>query len=894
MAWYQQLVNLMRSERLSRDLDREMAFHLSERADELVAGGLSRPEAVREARRRFGNGTLQKDRMHDADVLVWLESILADLRYAARVLRRSPGFTLVAVLSLALGIGANTAIFSLIDAVMLRSLPVPHPEELVQVMMDDNDVLTNPIWEQLRGRPELFASAFAFTSGGEPTFNLAAGGESRRVPGSWVSGGFFGGLGLTPAAGRLIKPADDVRGCPAVAVLGYGFWQSAYGGSPAAIGKTLSLDGHPFEILGVAGRGFTGLDVGHSPQIYAPLCAEPLLLGADSMLDKRSYWQLRVFVRPPAGMPAEQLRARLAAASRGVFTATLPPNFDAEGQRGYLKGILHFKPAANGLSGLRSLYREALLVLMGVVGLVLLIACANVANLLLARATVRRREIAIRISIGAGHRRLVRQLLTESVLLSLAGAALGVPFAYWGSHLLVSFFSTRADPTWLDLSIDGRVLAFTIGVATATGILFGLAPAWQATRLDPQAAMKEKGRGCDEGASPLPLGRALVIGQVALSLVLVAVAGLLLGSFRKLATLDPGFRRDGVLLVNVDFKGQGTGVGSHAVPYRETLDRLRALPGVRSASASLMTPVSGWSWNEDVLVDGYTPKTPHDNVIWFNAVSDGFFATLGTPLLLGRDFDGREGPGSPRVAILNQTAARKFFGKASPLGKRFRVSAGNRVEPPVEIIGVVADAKYKSLREEDSATAYLPIGQQEPVWPSYSLELRTAGALAPLVPAVRRRLGEAAGAPSYELHTLAVQVDDSLTRERLLATLSGFFGGLALLLAGIGLYGTVAYGVARRRHEIAIRLTLGAVRARVLRSVLGEVGWLVGLGVALGVLLALATTRWVASFLFGLTPSDPLVLAFAAATLAAVAFTAGALPAWRASRLDPVVLLREE
>jgi predicted permease len=281
-------------------------------------------------------------------------------------------------------------------------------------------------------------------------------------------------------------------------------------------------------------------------------------------------------------------------------------------------------------------------------------------------------------------------------------------------------------------------------------------------------------------------------------------------------------------------------------------------------------------------------------VIWFNAVTDGFFATLGTPILLGRDFDGREGPGSPRVAILNQTAARKFFGKSSPLGKRFRVSAGNHVEPPVEIIGVVADAKYQTLREEDSATAYLPIGQQELVWAAYSLELRTSGPLASLVPAVRRRLGEAGHPPSYELHTLAVQVDESLTRERLLATLSGFFGGLALLLAGIGLYGTVAYGVARRRHEIAIRLTLGAVRARVLRSVLGEVGWLVGLGVALGVLLALATTRWVASFLFGLTPSDPLVLAFAAATLAAVAFAAGALPAWRASRLDPVVLLREE
>jgi putative ABC transport system permease protein len=894
MALYQRFVNLMRSERLSRDLEREMAFHLSERADELVAGGLSEPEARREAQRRFGNRTLQKERMRDADVLVWLESLVADLRYAARALRASPGFALVAILSLGLGIGANTAIFSLIDAVMLKSLPVSHPEELVQVTVDDNSVLTNPIWEQLRGRKDLFSSVFAFTTGGAPAFDLANGGESRRVPGAWVSGEFFSGLGVHAAAGRLLRSEDDVRGCPAVAILNYGFWQSQFGGQVAAVGKTLSLDGHPFEIVGVTAPGFFGVDVGHSPQIYAPLCAEAIIRGPESVLDKRSTWFLRVVGRPRAGMPAEQFRARLAAESRAVFSATLPPNFSTSSQGEYLKGTLRFKEVAKGLSDLRLRYREALWILMGVVGLVLLIACANVANLLLARATVRQREMAVRISIGAGRRRLVRQLLTESVLLSLAGAAVGIPFAYWGSRLLVGFFSTRTDPTWLDLSVDGRVLAFTLAVAMATGILFGLAPAWQATHIDPQAAMKEKGRGTPKGSSRFSLGKALVIGQVALSLVLVAVAGLLLGSFRRLATLDPGFRRDGVLLISIESRDKPSPDGPKNVSYRETLDRLRALPGVRSASASLLTPVSGWSWNEELLVDGPVPTASQDNVIWFNAVSDGFFSTLGTRVVFGRDFDGHEGPGSPLVAILNETAARRLFGRANPLGKHFRTKAGNQTGPPVEIVGVVADAKYQSLREETSETIYLPIDQHEALGPYYSLELRMDGPAAALVPAVRQRLDQGRPGTSYTLSLLSAQVDESLTRERLLATLSGFFGGLALLLAGIGLYGTVAYSVARRRHEIAIRLTLGALRSRVLRMVLGEVGWMVGAGVGLGLLLALATTRWVASFLFGLTASDPLTLTLAAATLAAVALVAGALPAWRAARLDPVVSLREE
>jgi putative ABC transport system permease protein len=892
MSWYHRVRNTLRPGRLSGELERELEFHLAECVDELVAGGMDEAKARREARLRFGNPELQKERTRDRDVLPWLETLGADLRYAVRSLRANRGFALVAILSLGLGIGANTAIFSLIDAVLLRSLPVARPQELLELTMPENGLeFTNPLWEAIRDRQDVFSGVFAFSS---TRFDLASGGEARPVDGAWVSGDYFRTLGTRPAAGRLLARQDDYRGCGPAAVLGHDLWRSAYGGRADVVGRTVSLDGHPFEIVGVAPRGFSGTEVGRSSQIYAPLCAKAIVEADGGGLDERLYWYLHLIGRPRPELTPARIAARLAAISPEVFRATLPPDDDADRQRSYLRTTLRTESAANGFSDVRSQFRPALFALMVVVGLVLLIACANVANLLLARASTRRREIAIRLAIGAGRARLVRQLLTESLLLSLLGAGVGLLFASWASRLLVRYFSSRGEAVWLDLSLDGRVLAFTLLVATGTAVLFGLAPAWRSTRVDPQTAMKANQRGIAEGHSRFGAGKALVVGQIALSLILVLTAGLLLGTFRQLATLDPGFRADGVLIASVDLRNGGYPEEQLPRVKQEILERLRAVPGVRSASASSLTPVSGRGWNGPITVAGYTPTGKRDAMVFLNAVSDDFFATLGTPLLAGRDLGRGDVAGGPRVAVVNEALAHKFFSGRSPIGQGFDLESGPGPKTRLEIVGVVRDTKYRSLREEPEPVAYLPMTQGGIGGPSVEIELRSSGRAAALIPSVTAAVAEVDRGLSLRYTTLADQLSGSLMRERLLATLSGFFGALALLLAAVGLYGTMAYSVARRRNEIGIRIALGAVRARVMRLVLGEVGRLVALGVLLGGAAAALGVRWMTPFLFGVAPSDPAIWVGSALTLAAAALAAGALPAWRAARLDPMSALREE
>jgi putative ABC transport system permease protein len=907
MAWYHRLRNTMRSERLSSELDRELEFHLAERTDELVAGGMAEEEARREARLRFGNPAVQKERTRDRDTLPWLESLVADVRYALRSLRASPAFAGVAILSLGLAIGANTAIFSLIDAVMLRSLPVERPEELVRVttparsggLGEGGDNFTNPLWEALRDRQDVFSGAFATA---DERFDLAGGGESRPVAGTWVSGGYFPTLGVRPAAGRLLAPADDHRGCPPVAVVGHGFWESAYGGSPDAVGKTLSLNGHPFEIVGVAAAGFSGVQVGRAAEVYVPLCALPIVQGGHDPLDERSRWFLNVFGRRRPGMTTEDAGRRLAALAPAVFGATVPEDWPTEAKARYRRTMLAAVPAANGYSGVRSQYQGALVALMAAVGLVLLIGCANVANLLLARASSRRHEVAVRLAIGAGRGRLVRQLLTESLLLSLLGAAVGLLLAGAATRMLARYLpmrgeaAMRGEAVWLDLSLDGRVLAFTLLVATGTAVLFGLVPAWRSARVDPRVAMKANDRSIAEGHSRFGVGKALVVGQIALSLVLVVGAGLLLGTFRRLATLDPGFEPAGVLLASVDMGSAGLPEEELPRVKREILERLRATPGVESASASVFTPLSGGGWNGMVEVEGYAPAGPRDAEVFFNGVSDGFFRTLGAALLAGRDFGEGDGAGSPPVAIVNESFMRKFFHGANPVGRRVTIKGlltGD--DELLQVVGVVRDTKYRSMREEREPLVFRPLSQLGgPDRPWLELELRGHGTAGSLVRTVTAAVGEVNGSFSIRYRTLEAQLDASLARERLLALLSGLFGGLALLLAVVGLYGTMAYSVARRRNEIGIRIALGAGRTRVMRLVLGEAGRLVGAGLLLGGAAALAATRWVAPFLFGLTPADPATWAVSALALAAASVAACALPAWRAARLDPNAVLRAE
>ncbi len=820
-----------------------------------------------------------------------LDALIQDLRYALRALRSSPGFAAVAILSLALGIGANTAIFSLIDSVLLKTLPVSHPEQLLQVTMGKQDYYTNPIWEQVRDRQDVFSGIFAYGGG---RFNLSSGGEARYAGGSYVAGQFFETLGLRTVVGRTFTMADDKRGCPGTAVLAHGFWQREYGGRADAVGKTILLDSHRFEILGVLAPGFTGVDVGSAADLFVPICSEKIIRGEYSSLDKRSNWWLGIIGRPKPGLSAAQVTARLKTLAPAVFEATVPPNWDANGQANYRKHTFETVPVSRGVSDLRTQYQQSLMILMAITGVVLLIACANVANLLLARSAARQREIAIRMALGSGRGRLIRQLLTESLVLSLAGASLGILVAQWGARLLVGLLASRWNQTFLDLSIDVRVLAFTAGVAVFTGLLFGIAPAWRGTRVNPQAAMKANARGVIEG-SRFGLGKALVVVQVALSLLLVVGAGLMLTTFFKLETLDPGFERQHVLLATVDLRNGNYPPERRTATFQEMLERLRALPGVRSASASEMTPVSGSFWNEDLQIDGYTSKGSHDTLVYFNRISDGYFETLGTALVAGRDFNLRDTPHSPGVVIVNETMAKKFYAGQNPLGKRFRMDMGNKLSDWFEIVGVVKDAKYGTLREETLATAYRAGRQEANAFTSQTFELRVAaGAPSALISGVKAAITGINPSVSLEFSTLAAQVDDSLNRERLLATLSGFFGALALLLATIGLYGVMSYNVARRRNEIGIRMALGAEQSRVLRMVLREVALLIVFGLVLGTAVALATTRFVSSFLYGVKSNDPLTLSAAAAVLAVVAVIAGYLPARRASKLDPMTALREE
>jgi predicted permease len=822
-----------------------------------------------------------------------LDTLLQDIRYAFRALKSSPGFAAVAILSLALGIGANTAIFSLIDAVLLKSLPVQHPEELLQVTLGgpDDSTFTNPIWEAVRDRQTVFTGLFAF---GGTRVNLAPGGEARFAQGNWVSGDYFATLGVHPAIGRTFTPADDRRGCVPTAMLTYDFWQREFGGNPAVLEKPLSVDGHSFQVIGVTQPGFYGVEVGRALDLFIPICSEAIIRGSRSQLDQRSSWWLRVIGRPKAGMDPRQVTAALKVIAPDVFEASAPQNWPAADTANFKKRTLDTLPAATGLSNVRAQYTQSLYILMVIVGVVLLIACANVANLLLARAAGRQREIAIRMALGSGRGRLIRQLLTESVLLSLTGAGFGMLFARWGSGILVGFLSRSSNQAFLDTSISPHVLAFTAAVAVATALLFGLTPALRGTRVEPQSAMKENARGLVEGRSRFSLGKLLVMAQVALSLVLLVGGGLLLTTFGKLATLNPGFDADRVLLVEIDSRRANYPKERLLPEYNQMLERLGTLPGVRSVSASSNVPVSGNTWNGDFSVEGYTPKSRRDGLVWFNRVSPGYFQTMGTPLIAGRDFSERDSLTSAPVAMINQALASKVFGKSNPVGRFYRQNFMGKVGPAIEIIGVVGDAKYRNLRESPQPTAYVAMSQNDDPGPYMTFELRAEGSVTNLIAGARAALAETNQNLSIELHTLSTVVGESITRERLLATLSGFFSGLALLLATIGLYGVMSYNVTRRRGEIGIRMALGAGTQRVLGMVLSEVALLIGVGLAVGLGGAIASTRVLETFLFGMTARDPWTLTAAVSILAIVALFAGFLPARRAARLDPMQALREE
>ena len=899
---------LLHKRRADREMDEELTAFRIASAHDKVSAGMSPEAAQRAARVEMGSSEAVKEGIRAAGWESHLESLAQDVRYALRTFARNPAFTAVAVLTLALGIGTNTAIFSLMDAVMLRYLPVQRPEELLQVGTrhpkwgeDVAKYFTNPLWEQLRDQQDVFSSVFAWSL---DDFDLAQGGPVQPVKGLWASGEFFSTLGLRPAAGRLLSAADDQRGCSGAAVLSYGYWQSHYAGAASAIGSSISLDRQTFPIIGVAPAGFFGMDVGQSFDVAIPICAAALYDAGrpeftnnpliKSRLDHRSWWWLKIAGRAKPGVSEEQRSARLRVISPPIVEAAVPQKWSVQQQDNLRKRWFVAIPGATGASEFRREFRQPLYILMGVVGVVLLIACANLASLMLARAAARSKEIAVRRALGASRMRLVRQLLTECVLLSSAGALLGLLFARWGAALMVQRISHDQSPVFLDLSLDARVLGFAAAAALLTGIFFGVLPALRATQVSLASAMKG-GEGQEhQAAGGLGAGKAIVAAQVALSLVLLAASGLFLRSFRKLVTLDLGFDRSNVLLVRVSPYSAQLPAGQTRAVLEELETRLRALPGVLSAAHSKITPISGAEWNQNIQADAPGAPQGERALAYFNAVSPGYFETLRTPLLAGRNFDAHDVESSPPVAVVNQTLARNFFPGLNPLGRSFRVEgSGGQYRPPVEIIGLVQDSKYESLREETFATAFFPAAQVAD-FQAQNFELRTAVPPAELTALVRDAVASVHKGISLEFHTLEQQVDDSLVQERLLALLSGFFGALALLLAMIGLYGALSYSVNQRQREFGVRMALGAAPLSILRLVMRDVAIVLGAGVVAGVALSLAATRVLQSLLFELSAHDTLTFALSVGVLSVVAILAAWLPARRATRVDPIVVLRAE
>jgi putative ABC transport system permease protein len=829
----------------------------------------------------------------------WEDEMIQDLRFGVRMLLKNKSFTSVAVISLALGIGANTAIFQLLNAVRLRTLPVRAPQELAELHLSntkgmrggtsDATSVTNVIWENIRDRQQAFSGIFAW---GTDRVNLAPGGEVRPARMLYVSGDFFNTLGVQPALGRLLTTADDQRGCGAPGlVISYEFWQREYGGDVNVIGRKLPLADHPLEIIGVTPANFFGMEVGRSFDLSLPICAAPLMRGNDRFLSGIIWW-LKVTGRLKPGWSVEQANAHAQAISPALFEAALPANYPPVSVKDYLNSKLVAAPAGSGVSELREKYQRPLWLLFAIAGLVLLIACANLANLLLARASAREREVAVRHSLGASRGRLIRQLLVETLVLAAVGAGLGIALAQMLSRFLVAFLSTSTDPVFLDLALDWRLLGFTSALAVMTCLLVGLAPAIRVTRMDPGVVMKAGGRGMTASRERFSLRRALVVTQVALSLVLVAGAILFSRSLKKLETVATGFQQEGVLTANVGFQRLNLPSDRYSAFKDELLDHMRAIPGVESAAFTDTIPLVGWG-AIDVWIDGADASQAKPTNV--SRVGPDYFKTMKIPLLAGRDFDARDRVGVPAVAIVNETFARKVFNGANPVGHRFWVEATpTDPETPYEIVGLVRDTKYEDLREEFSPIVYYAVAQNEGAGPGAQIMMRTRLPEREIVAAVNRILNEINPVITVRFQEFKPIIEASILRERLMATLSNFFGLLALLLACIGLYGILSYGVASRTNEIGIRMALGAQRRDVFWLVLREALLLVSAGVVLGMPVIFGVTRLAASLLFGLTPTDPISLIFAVLLMLAVAMLAGYLPSRRATRVDPLVALRYE
>jgi len=828
----------------------------------------------------------------------FVSSVVRDLKFALRQMRQTPVVSGVALLSLALGIGANVAIFSLVNALILKPLPVYDPARLVILAYEDtrgpSTSMTNPQWEYIRDHQDVLLGVGAY---GNPRFNLNAGGETRNAQGLFVSGRFFDTLGVTAQIGRLFTADDDRRGGGAdgpVAVLSHGFWQREYGGRADVIGRTISLDGHPLTIIGVTQRDFRGVQIGRAFDIATPLGTEPIIRGAaESSLDRRSNWWLTIVGRLAPGQTIDQAQSRLRAFQPQVREATKPLDWRPKDLEGYLTDPYVLLDGTTGISALRDRYSRPLYVLLGIVGLVLTIACANMANLLLAQSVARRKELAVRLSLGAGRWRLVRQLLIESIMLSAIGSMIGLLIATWGSRAIVGLLSTRTQVIDVNMAMDWRVFAFTTAVGVTTGLLFGVAPAFRGTSLTPAEALRDHSRGVVGGGSRFQTGHALVALQVALSFVLVFGSSLFVRTLVSLTTQEMGFDASHVLVGNLDVRGTGVTPENRLQMFENVRNALARIPGVEVAATALITPVSGATTNNNIQVAGYTGEK---RLVLFNSISPNYFKAMATPLLAGRDFSDTDLVGGPSVAIVNEAFAKKYFSGENPVGKTFTVDGFNAESPDrvMQIVGMVASAKYQRLRELPQPTVYRALAQEKQLFSGVRYVVRTTGeplasrnAIVQAVTGVHKDI-------AIDMKRLEEDLGANVLQERLVATLSAFFGVLALLLAALGLYGVMSYTVTRRKNEIGIRIALGAEPGKVIALVLRNVAIITTIGLIAGAAASVGTGRFINSLLYNLAASDRTMIVLTAITLAVAAAIAGYLPARRAARIDPMAALREE
>lgn len=838
-----------------------------------------------------------------------LDSLWKDIRYSWRGLLRRPSFTLIALVILSLGIGANTAIFTLINAVVLKPLPVHKPEELVlfndapgEGTRESDGDLEPGSWDYfsyasyryLREHDSAFQELSAFRSGESRVSVRRAeaqpGETAERASGHLVSGNYFSVLGVTPSLGRVLTNEDDAPAAQPATVLSNGYWQQKLNSDPQIVGKTLLLNDTAFTVVGVMPPKFFGTRVRRSPDFWVPLAFQPRIELRQSYLENKNVFWLNLIGRLKPGIQIQQAQASASVALRQFLTDYSGSQITNDRRQVIQNSFVTLVPGAWGISGLRTAYSKALRMLMVIVALILVIACANVGNLLLSRAAARQAEISLRQALGASRWRLVRQLLTESLLLAVIGGIAGIVLAQWGVSLLVSRLAATSP---LDVKPDTAVLLFTLGISLVSGVVFGIMPALRATQFDLTAALKEK--SAHGRKRRFNFGSALVVVQIAISLILLVGAGLFARSLINLQQEDLGFNQDNVLLTSVDMRLAGYKPAELSAVYRRLYDDLNALPNVNSATFATYSPLSGTERTSTITVRGYSPSPGENLAVADIMIGPRFGETLGVPLLMGREIGLQDTPASGRVAVVNQSFAQAFFPNQNPIGRRLTLEEDSDKDD-FEIVGVLGDAKYDGAKEKASRTIYRPILQvQDQSAFSNVIQLRTTGDPLSLTGSVRAVISQVNNKlPILRFTTLRMQSDEALQQEKLIAQLVSFFGLLGLLLSCVGLYGIMAHSVVRRTNEIGIRMALGAERRNIIWMVLKESLVLVAIGLTFGVPAAWAAAHLISSQLFGLNPSDPVTLVMAAALMTVVAALAGYLPARRASRVDPLIALRYE